>query len=76
MIQDLTTNLDTGAPGVAVIGTGYVGTVAAVAFATVGWQVVGIESDPAKLAALSSGTVPFHEPGLDTMLATSCRPVP
>jgi nucleotide sugar dehydrogenase len=69
MIQDLTTNLGAGAPGVAVIGTGYVGTVAAVAFATVGWHVVGIESDPAKLAALSAGKVPFHEPGLERLLA-------
>ncbi len=68
MSQDHTTNIGAGAPGVAVIGTGYVGTVAAVAFATVGWRVVGIESDPDKLAALSSGKVPFHEPGLDTML--------
>ena len=65
MIQDVTTNLDAGAPGVAVIGTGYVGTVAAVAFATVGWRVVGIESDPAKLAALFTfgvlyGTIVSH----------------
>ncbi len=60
-------------PRVAVIGTGYVGTVAAVAFATVGRQVVGIESDPAKLAALTSGDVPFHEPGLGRLLTEAVR---
>lgn len=53
---------------VAVIGTGYVGTVAAVAFAAIGNQVVGIESDPRKLDLLEKGTVPFHEPGLDDHL--------
>jgi UDPglucose 6-dehydrogenase len=69
MSGDVNSGVGAGAPGVAVIGTGYVGTVAAVAFATVGWRVVGIESDPLKLAALASGRVPFHEPGLETMLA-------
>ncbi len=53
---------------IAVIGTGYVGTVAAVAFAAIGHQVTGIEVDPVKLSALRTGTVPFHEPGLDERL--------
>ncbi len=53
---------------VAVIGTGYVGTVAAVAFASIGNDVVGIESDEHKLESLRKGTAPFHEPGLDERL--------
>jgi UDPglucose 6-dehydrogenase len=53
---------------VAVIGTGYVGTVAAVAFAAIGNDVVGVEADESKLDALRHGTVPFHEPGLDEHL--------
>ncbi len=53
---------------VAVIGTGYVGTVAAVAFSAIGNRVVGIEADPHKLDSLEKGTAPFHEPGLDEHL--------
>lgn len=53
---------------IAVIGSGYVGTVAAVCFAIVENNVVGIESNPDKLDALRSGSVPFHEPGLEDHL--------
>ncbi|MGH3848123.1 MAG: NAD(P)-binding domain-containing protein, partial [Pseudonocardiaceae bacterium] len=55
--------------GVAVIGTGYVGTVVAGALASIGHRVVGVESDPVKLLALRAGRVPFYEPGLDGLLA-------
>ncbi len=54
---------------VAVIGSGYVGTVAAVAFAIAGNDVVGVEASAEKVAALRSGSVPFHEPGLEQHLA-------
>ncbi len=54
---------------VAVIGSGYVGTVVAGCLAHIGHQVVGVESDPAKLAPLREGRAPFHEPGLDDLLA-------
>lgn len=69
MSHQPTTNSAAGGLAVAVIGTGYVGTVAAVAFASLGHDVVGIESDPAKLAALRAGSVPFFEPGLGDLLA-------
>jgi len=46
----------------AVIGTGYVGML--VAASSVGHQVVGVESDQAKLALHPSGIVPFREPGI------------
>jgi UDPglucose 6-dehydrogenase len=36
--------------------------------AELGHEVVGIDSDAAKVAALASGTVPFWEPGLDEVL--------
>ena len=68
MTHESTPIPDAGALGVAVIGSGYVGTVAAVAFAVLGHQVTGIESDPDKLSALRGGNVPFHEPGLEAML--------
>ncbi|WP_262320432.1 UDP-glucose dehydrogenase family protein [Acidiferrimicrobium sp. IK] len=54
---------------VAVIGTGYVGTVVAGCLAHIGHQVIGVESDAAKLVPLRAGRAPFHEPGLDALLA-------
>lgn len=53
---------------VAVIGSGYVGTVVAACLASVGHQIVGVESDRRRLSLLSVGTVPFHEPGLGEIL--------
>jgi len=47
----------------AVVGTGYVGTVAAACFAHLGYDVTGIETDTAKLARLQVGQIPFYEPG-------------
>ena len=47
-----------------VIGLGYLGATHAVAMAELGHNVIGIEADEKKLAALKSGQVPFYEPGL------------
>jgi len=58
---------------IAVIGSGYVGTVVAACFAHVGHRVLGVETDARKLAQLRAGKAPFHEPGLDPLLATTCR---
>jgi nucleotide sugar dehydrogenase len=56
---------------IAVIGSGYVGTVAAACFAHVGHQVVAVESDAEKLAQLEKAKAPFHEPGLNELLANT-----
>jgi UDPglucose 6-dehydrogenase len=48
----------------AVIGAGYVGVATAVGLAEQGRTVVLVERDPDRLAALVSGRIPFHEPGL------------
>jgi UDPglucose 6-dehydrogenase len=53
---------------VSIIGLGYLGATTAVAFAKLGHQVVGLDSDPKKLAILQSGKVPFYEPGLEVAL--------
>jgi len=53
---------------IAVIGSGYVGTVVAGCLAYVGNDVIAVESDPDRLAQLVRGKVPFHEPGLDAVL--------
>ncbi|THA77352.1 UDP-glucose/GDP-mannose dehydrogenase family protein [Streptomyces sp. A0642] len=52
-----------------VIGTGYVGTVHAACMADIGHQVLGIDIDPARIASLTAGRAPMHEPGLDELLA-------
>ena len=49
---------------VAVFGTGYVGLVTGACLAEIGHQVVCVDVDEARVALLSRGGVPFHEPGL------------
>ncbi|MGI9197269.1 MAG: UDP-glucose dehydrogenase family protein [Candidatus Nanopelagicales bacterium] len=51
-----------------VVGTGYLGATHAACMAELGHDVIGLDSDAAKVAALSAGTVPFWEPGLDEVL--------
>jgi UDPglucose 6-dehydrogenase len=53
---------------VSVIGTGYLGATHAAAMAELGFEVVGVDVDPAKVELLASGRVPFHEPGLPELL--------
>jgi UDPglucose 6-dehydrogenase len=52
-----------------VVGSGYVGTVTAASFASVGHEVVAVESDQTKLHLLRQGRAPFFEAGLDHALA-------
>jgi len=49
---------------ISVFGAGYVGLVTAACFAEVGHQVVCCDHDDEKIQALTSGRIPFHEPGL------------
>jgi UDPglucose 6-dehydrogenase len=51
-----------------VIGCGYLGAVHAASMAELGHEVVGIDVDAAKVAALASGLPPFFEPGLPELL--------
>ncbi|WP_239129386.1 UDP-glucose dehydrogenase family protein [Actinoplanes nipponensis] len=50
------------------VGTGYLGATYAVCFAELGYEVLGFDVDVARIAALTAGTVPFHEPGLTELL--------
>ena len=54
---------------VGVIGVGHVGLVTAVCLAHLGHDVVGMDDDAGKVASLRDGDVPFHEPGLENLLA-------
>lgn len=56
-----------------VIGTGYLGATHAAAMAELGYDVVGVEINPERLAALSAGRLPFYEPGLDEVLESNIR---
>jgi UDPglucose 6-dehydrogenase len=53
---------------ISVIGCGYLGAVHAAAMAQLGHDVVGVDVDEAKVAALAAGAAPFYEPGLDDLL--------
>ncbi|TQJ30583.1 UDP-glucose/GDP-mannose dehydrogenase family protein [Microbacterium sp. SLBN-146] len=53
---------------ISVIGCGYLGAVHAAAMAELGHEVVGIDVDPGKIAALTRGEAPFFEPGLPELL--------
>ena len=51
-----------------VIGTGYLGTTHAACMSSLGFTVIGIDTDPEKIAELSRGKLPFYEPGLEELL--------
>jgi len=51
-----------------VIGTGYLGAVHAACMAELGHDVLGVDVDPDKIAALADGRAPFFEPGLPELL--------
>jgi UDPglucose 6-dehydrogenase len=53
---------------IVVVGIGRIGAVAACCLADAGHKVTGIEVAADKLKLMISGTVPFHEPGLEELL--------
>ena len=54
---------------VSVFGLGYVGCVSAASFAGDGHEVVGVDVNADKVAAINAGRSPIVEPGLDELLA-------
>ncbi|HEU5194253.1 MAG TPA: UDP-glucose/GDP-mannose dehydrogenase family protein [Methylomirabilota bacterium] len=54
---------------ICVVGTGYVGLVTGAVFADLGNDVVCVDNDVAKIAALEAGRMPIYEPGLEEMVA-------
>src|SRR5215471_16537809 len=53
---------------IAIVGSGYVGLVAGACFADIGHQVILVDNDEQKLAALLRGQVPIHENFLPELL--------
>ena len=56
-----------------VIGCGYLGATHAACMSSLGFQVVGIDTDQGKVDLLSIGNLPFYEPGLDSLLASEIK---
>jgi UDPglucose 6-dehydrogenase len=54
---------------IAVIGTGYVGSVSGACLADFGNNVICVDNDGEKIEMLKKGIVPIFEPGLDTVIA-------
>jgi UDPglucose 6-dehydrogenase len=54
---------------ITVLGTGYLGATHAAGMAELGHEVLGVDVDAAKVAALSAGNASFFEPGLDELLS-------
>ena len=53
---------------VSVIGTGYLGATHAACISSLGFEVIGVDVDRAKIELLSKGKVPFYEPDLEELL--------
>lgn len=59
------------APRLSVIGTGYLGATHAAAMAELGFDVVGVDTDPHKVEELREGRAPFFEPGLPELIRSN-----
>jgi len=58
---------------IAMIGSGYVGLVSGACLSEFGHQVICIDKDAAKIAALRDGVMPIFEPGLEEVVATNVK---
>jgi len=56
-----------------VVGCGYLGATHAACMSSLGFRVIGVDTDAAKVALLQSGKLPFYEPGLETLLAQEMK---
>jgi UDPglucose 6-dehydrogenase len=57
----------------AVIGTGYLGATHAACMASLGFEVIGFDTESSKIDLLSKGKVPFYEPDLEELLAEQIK---
>jgi UDPglucose 6-dehydrogenase len=55
-------------PRLTVIGTGYLGATHAACMADLGYDVLGMDVDAAKIESLADGRTPMFEPGLEELL--------
>ena len=55
-------------PVLSVLGTGYLGTTFAACMSSLGFEVIGVDTDTQKVERLSKGDLPFFEPGLEEIV--------
>ena len=58
---------------IAMVGSGYVGLVSGACFAQFGHDVVCVDKDESKIAALQQGRIPIFEPGLEALVADNAK---
>ena len=58
---------------IGVIGAGYVGLVTSACFAAQGHHVICMDTDKTRVAGLSHGILPYHEPGLGELVREQLR---
>ena len=58
---------------ICMVGTGYVGLVSGACFADFGMNVVCVDKDADKIAALQRGEIPIYEPGLEAVVSRNER---
>ena len=58
---------------ICMVGTGYVGLVTGACLADLGMNVICVDRDEAKIAALSRGVIPIYEPGLEELVTRNER---
>ena len=58
---------------ISVFGLGYVGSVSAACFASMGHRVIGVDVNPAKVEMLESGRSPIIEAGMNELVAEGSR---
>jgi UDPglucose 6-dehydrogenase len=58
---------------IVMIGAGYVGLVSGACLSEFGHEVVCVDNDPVRIAALQDGKIPIFEPGLDAVVAANAK---
>ncbi|MEP7133091.1 MAG: UDP-glucose 6-dehydrogenase, partial [Acidobacteriota bacterium] len=58
---------------ICMVGTGYVGLVTGACLADFGMNVLCVDKDELKIAALQRGEIPIYEPGLEEIVAKNER---
>ncbi len=56
-----------------VLGAGYLGITHAASLASLGFDVLGVDTDAARVARLNAGELPIYEPGLGDLVASGLK---